>query len=52
LEFKHVSLHELAIIKAKIREWAKKSAEKEITIYGVCILIVLLFIGYIFFIGV
>ena len=40
LEFKQVSREELTIIKTEIRKKAKKAAEREITIFGVCILIV------------
>lgn len=47
-EFKQVSPEELELIKARIRKEAKKAAEKEIIIYGVCILIVLLLIGFAF----
>ena len=48
LQFKQVSPEELALIKAKIRKEAKKAAEKEITIYGVCILIVFILIIFAF----
>jgi hypothetical protein len=48
LQFKQVSPEELALIKAKIRKEAKKAAEKEITIYGVCILIVFILVIYAF----
>lgn len=44
LEFKQVPPEELAVIKAKIRKEAKKAAEKEITIYGVCLLIIFILI--------
>jgi len=48
LEFKQVSPAELATIKTKIRKEAKKAAEREITIYGLCAIFLLLFVGYLF----
>lgn len=48
LQFKQVSPEELELIKAKIRKEAKKVAEKEIAIYGVCILILLFLLGFAF----
>lgn len=44
LQFKQVSPEELADIKDKIRKEVKKAAKKEITIYGVCILIIFILI--------
>lgn len=44
LQFKQVSPEELAVIKDKIRKEVKKAAKKEITIYGVCILIIFILI--------
>ncbi len=48
LEFMKVSAEELAEIKTKIRKEAKKAAERDITIYGICAIILILFAGFIF----
>jgi hypothetical protein len=48
VEFKKVSTEELAEIKARIRKEAKKNAERDITIYCVCFLILLLLAGFLF----
>ena len=42
LEFKQVSPEELALIKEKIRKKAKKSIQREITIYGIFALLLLI----------
>lgn len=48
LEFKQISSEELAVLKTNIRKRAKKEAEKEITIFGVCFLIVVILLVYAF----